>query len=342
MTDDARFELAYFVASLLAEGFEASEAFETAVERGTPKKLARQVVDAVELARPLFLSEEGEEGDDDEDEVPDPEDLHAEVVSVLTKKKVPLDLAETVFDAWVAAFHASSEGEHEVSVRDSSGVPVLVLAGAFNELEDESLERLQAALADVRRRGPSLLVDCSQLEFAQINILGEVLADLTERQQAGGDIVFFGLSDELQEMFHDFEMLDHLTVAEDEAEAREGQPRGGEPVERRFSVQPEQRGDSTLLVLRGALTSDRAAELGEKVEAAVPPSARAVLDVSGVPYLGSAAFAVLVNLAMRSKDGGGELVLAGLWGAPKVMVDALGLAALFTLADSVEDALGSS
>ncbi len=106
-----------------------------------------------------------------------------------------------------------------------------------------------------------------------------------------------------------------------------------------LSIRTSSRADRTLIVVRGALAADRAAELKAAIEAAAPASGRAVLDLSQVPALGSAAFAVLVNLALRATDAGGELVLAGLSGAPRVMVEALGLAELFTTAETVDEAL---
>ena len=65
---------------------------------------------------------------------------------------------------------------------------------------------------------------------------------------------------------------------------------------------------------------------------------RLVVDLAGVPYMSSAGVATLVEALRLSREGGVDMVLAGLHARVKAVFDIARLTALFRMTATVEDA----
>lgn len=95
----------------------------------------------------------------------------------------------------------------------------------------------------------------------------------------------------------------------------------------------------TILQARGRVDSTAAPRLGERLQAALGPGSRVVLDLRDVEYVSSAGFRVLLLAGKQADAGGSRLVLAGLVGKVHQLFDLGGFLDLFVVASSRDDAV---
>ncbi len=72
-----------------------------------------------------------------------------------------------------------------------------------------------------------------------------------------------------------------------------------------------------------------------------PETQKVVLDFDGVEYISSAGLRAVLVVGKSVQAGGGALVLSGLRGTPKSILEMAGFCSLFPVYDSVEVALES-
>lgn len=115
------------------------------------------------------------------------------------------------------------------------------------------------------------------------------------------------------------------------------------PIASSFDVELIQVGREFLVRIAGQVLLAEAAELQRQFQA-IPTrrSKLAVLDLTQLTFISRPGVAAIVQFAREVVRGGGELMLAGV--QPEFRDDFLadGLEGLFTLVDSVEEALGDS
>jgi anti-anti-sigma factor len=95
----------------------------------------------------------------------------------------------------------------------------------------------------------------------------------------------------------------------------------------------------TVLQARGRVDSTTAPRLSERLQAALGPASRVVLDLRDVEYVSSAGFRVLLLAGKRADSGGGRLVLSGVTGKVHQLFDLGGFLDLFLIAGSREEAV---
>ncbi|MEU5696115.1 STAS domain-containing protein [Actinosynnema sp. NPDC020468] len=100
--------------------------------------------------------------------------------------------------------------------------------------------------------------------------------------------------------------------------------------------------DVVVLHVSGELDTTSAEELARPLRTEVVEGVRlVVVDLGGVRFLGSAGLEALVVGSHRARDVGVRLVLAASTRAVRRPIEATGLDSVFTLAESVDEALGS-
>jgi anti-sigma B factor antagonist len=105
-------------------------------------------------------------------------------------------------------------------------------------------------------------------------------------------------------------------------------------------LQVSQQDDVTVVRIDGQLVVGNRQELKQAVLDAVDGGARKVLvDFSGAGYIDSAGLGVLVSLAKRVRDLGGELKLADLNDDLRTLFELTKLDTLFAIGDTRDQAL---
>jgi anti-anti-sigma factor len=116
-----------------------------------------------------------------------------------------------------------------------------------------------------------------------------------------------------------------------------------QPIASSFDVELIQVGREFLVRIAGQVFLAEAAELQRQFQAIMTRRSKlAVLDLTHLTFISKPGVAAIVQFAREIERGGGELILAGV--QPEFRDDFLadGLEELFTLADTVEEALGDS
>lgn len=107
-----------------------------------------------------------------------------------------------------------------------------------------------------------------------------------------------------------------------------------------MGLQVSQQDDVTVVRIDGQLVVGNRQELKQAVLDAVDGGARKVLvDFSGAGYIDSAGLGVLVSLAKRVRDLGGELKLADLNDDLRTLFELTKLDTLFAIGDTRDQAL---
>ncbi len=98
--------------------------------------------------------------------------------------------------------------------------------------------------------------------------------------------------------------------------------------------------NAAVLRISGRLDAITAPEFENACRQCIQPETRkVVLDFEGVEYISSAGLRAILVLGKTIQSGGGALVLSGLRGTAKVVLEVGGFCALFPVYDSVEVAL---
>lgn len=106
-----------------------------------------------------------------------------------------------------------------------------------------------------------------------------------------------------------------------------------------MQIHEERRDGILVLAPAGRLDSPSSPDLERRLLAAAGEQ-RLVLDLGEVEYMSSAGLRVLLKLARRMKDAGGELLLCALGEPVRQVFDLAGLLPLFAVEASRERALG--
>ncbi|MGJ3241211.1 MAG: STAS domain-containing protein [Anaerolineae bacterium] len=102
-----------------------------------------------------------------------------------------------------------------------------------------------------------------------------------------------------------------------------------------------QEGEIVVVVPAGDINSATASTFGDYLTMAIEqaPTARVILDMSGVYYMSSAGLRDIVSGLKQTKKRGGDLCLAGIQGRLKPVFEMVGFDSLSRFYPTVEDAL---
>jgi anti-sigma B factor antagonist len=107
-----------------------------------------------------------------------------------------------------------------------------------------------------------------------------------------------------------------------------------------FTVRKDETRDVVILGVDGQLIVGNRHDLKQKILDAVETGDRKfVIDFSQTGYIDSSGLGVLVSLAKKVREAGGDLRLAGLNDDLRTLFELTKLDTLFTLVDSVEEAV---
>ncbi len=100
--------------------------------------------------------------------------------------------------------------------------------------------------------------------------------------------------------------------------------------------------DATVLRLYGRLDAVTAPRLENVCRECIKPDTRkVVLDFQDLDYISSAGVRAVLLVGKKVQADGGTLVLSGLHGSPKTVLEMSGLVSLFPVYESVDDAVQS-
>lgn len=107
-----------------------------------------------------------------------------------------------------------------------------------------------------------------------------------------------------------------------------------------MDLQQESVGDITVLAIAGRVDSTTAPVLHEHLISVVnAPQARVLVDLSGLDYISSAGFRVLLLGAKRSESAGSRLVLCGLSAKVHQLFDIGGFLDLFSITGTRDEGI---
>lgn len=109
-----------------------------------------------------------------------------------------------------------------------------------------------------------------------------------------------------------------------------------------FSVRKDEKSGVVVVGVDGQLIVGNRHELKQKVlDALEQGDAKFVIDFSNTGYIDSSGLGVLVSLAKKVRDAGGDLKLAGLNEDLRTLFELTKLDSLFTLAATADEAVGA-
>lgn len=100
------------------------------------------------------------------------------------------------------------------------------------------------------------------------------------------------------------------------------------------------RGDALVATIAGRIDGQTAPVLQEQLLAAMADVTHAVYDVSGVSYMSSAGFRLLLLLGRSAASKGGQLALVGLLDEIRDTMEMTGFLDFFLVCQSQDEALG--
>lgn len=107
-----------------------------------------------------------------------------------------------------------------------------------------------------------------------------------------------------------------------------------------LSIQVVERSGRTVLLLAGELDVSSAPAMRRRlVEVLADGHVDLVADLSGVSFVDSSGLGILVGGVRRTRTRGGDLVLCGLEGSVRDVVELTGLDRAFTVRSTLEEAL---
>ena len=110
-----------------------------------------------------------------------------------------------------------------------------------------------------------------------------------------------------------------------------------------MELRRESVGDVTVLAVTGRVDSTSAPVLQQHLISAVhAPQARVLVDLSGLDYISSAGFRVLLLSAKHSESAGGRLVLCGLSAKVRQLFDIGGFLDLFPITATRGDGIAAA
>ena len=101
----------------------------------------------------------------------------------------------------------------------------------------------------------------------------------------------------------------------------------------------ETRGDVLVATIAGRIDGQTAPVLQEQLFAAMADATHAVYDVSGVSYMSSAGFRLLLLLCRSAASKGGQLAMVGLLDEIRDTMDMTGFLDFFLVCKSLDEAL---
>lgn len=109
-----------------------------------------------------------------------------------------------------------------------------------------------------------------------------------------------------------------------------------------FTVRKDESSGAVVIGVDGQLIVGNRHELKQKVlDAVAAGDTKVVIDFSDTGYIDSSGLGVLVSLSKKITEAGGALRLAGLNEDLRTLFELTKLDALFTIADSTEQAIAS-
>ena len=110
-----------------------------------------------------------------------------------------------------------------------------------------------------------------------------------------------------------------------------------------MDLHEEKVGGVTVVEVDGRIDSTTAPALGKQLTASLEaPKARVVLDLSGLEYISSAGFRVLLIAAKRANETGSRLVLCGISGKVKQLFELGSFLDSFTIVGSRDEGIAAA
>lgn len=236
------------------------------------------------------------------------------------------------------------EFEIEVEHRED-GVTRVALRGnseAVDTSRDDVEGVLQQLLSENRHK---ILIDTLELDWFTADVVGALIGDHLRLNEAGGALIFVGLSEEtgpLLEQLGILEFIGHTETVEEAVEWLHQAVQETSDIDpKRLHLKGEKDASGVRVVtLRGTLGDKEGKRLVKAIRAQIERGytqivldCQTLLDAPGLPYL--------INVVQEAKQAGAEVVLAMLWGIPSVLVNVLGLDALLPIYADREQAVAA-
>lgn len=191
-----------------------------------------------------------------------------------------------------------------------------------------------------------VVASCTKLEFMDVACANALTAHWVRLQRAGGNIVLCDLYESMAELLlkrYGLNADGPGTMGwfgtEEQAVAHAQHPQTRVP-DNYLEVRSAQSGDFRVVALEGALYEARGiALLGQAIQEGTRAGCRGtVLDCNLMPSISLPGFgALLAALNATARN----LRLSGVWGPPRVFLEATGAAAMFPMHASVPEALAA-
>ena len=233
--------------------------------------------------------------------------------------------------------------EIEVEHRED-GVTRVALSGNSEDspsARDDVEGVLHQLLSENRHK---LLIDTLRLDWFTADVVGALIGDHLRLSDAGGALIFVGLSEETGPLLQQLGVLEFIGHTEGVEEAADWlheavqETRDIDP--QRLHLKGEKDGGVRVITLRGSLGEKEGKRLIKAVRAQIERGHRSIvldcqtlLDAAGLP--------ALIKVVQEAQRAEAQVVLATLWGVPGAIVNALGLDGVLPIYASREQAVAA-
>lgn len=234
--------------------------------------------------------------------------------------------------------------EVEVEQRED-GVTRVALIGN-SETSDTARDQVEGVIQQLLSENRhKLLFDTLRLDWFTVDVVGALVGDNLRLGEAGGAMIFVGLSERTGPILQDLGVMEFIGHAAEVEEAAEWLH---EAVQETTDIDPKRLtlkgvkdpSGVRVITLRGSLGDKEGKRLVKVVRAQIEKGYRKILldcqtllDAVGLP--------ALIKVVEESQAAGAKIALGTVWGVPLALIKTLGLDALLPIHPNREAAIAA-